>query len=179
MQIGAGATGTLGTGAVINNAALSFNRSNAMTVANAISGTGTVTKLGTGTTTLTGANTYAGLTTVSAGTLQIGDGGTTGTLGTAAVTNNATLSFNRSDTVTVANGVSGTGALRQIGTGTTILTAANTYTGGTVITTAALQLGDGGTTGSIVGQCHQQRAAHFQSGRCGHLWRGWSVVRAA
>ena len=48
-----------------------------------ISGTGTLTQAGTGTMTLTGANTYTGGTTISAGTLQIGNGGTTGTLGPA------------------------------------------------------------------------------------------------
>ena len=37
-----------------------------------------LTKVGTGTFTLTGANTYTGGTTISAGTLQIGNGGTTG-----------------------------------------------------------------------------------------------------
>ena len=85
-----------------------------ITVANVISGTGALSQLGTGTTTLTGANTYTGTTTISAGTLQIGAGGTTGALGTGAVTNNATLQFNRSDALTVANAISGTGA-RQPG----------------------------------------------------------------
>ena len=55
LQVGnGGTTGALGPGAVVNDAALIFNRSNAHTVASAISGTGTVTKLGAGTTTLTG-----------------------------------------------------------------------------------------------------------------------------
>ena len=60
-----------------------------MTVGGVISGTGTLTKAGTGTTTLTGANTYTGTTTISAGTLQVGNGGTTGQLGTGAVVDNA------------------------------------------------------------------------------------------
>ena len=50
-------------------------------MSNDISGTGTLTKAGTGTTTLTGTNTYSGTTTISAGTLQVGNGGTTGNLG--------------------------------------------------------------------------------------------------
>ena len=37
------------------------------------------------TTTLTGANTYSGGTTISAGTLQVGNGGATGALGAGAV----------------------------------------------------------------------------------------------
>ena len=134
LQIGnGGTTGALGTGAITVDASLVFNRSNATTVANAIGGTGTVRQAGTGTTVLTGANTYA-TTLVSAGTLQIGSGGTIGTLGSGAVTNNASLVFNRSNALTVANTISGTGTLIQAGAGTTSLTGANTYTGTTTIT---------------------------------------------
>ena len=121
------------------------------TIGSVIAGPADLTKAGTGTLTLIGANTYTGGTTIGAGTLAVGNGGTAGTLGTGAITNNATLSLNRSDTLTVANAVSGTGAVIQNGTGTTILTGANTYTGGTTINNGVLQLGDGGTTGSIVG----------------------------
>ncbi|MBF7731760.1 autotransporter-associated beta strand repeat-containing protein, partial [Pseudomonas sp. N040] len=86
LSIGAGGTtGSLGSGAVVNNSTLQINRSNAVTVANAISGTGTLTKLGAGTASLTGANTYSGTTTISAGTLSIGAGGTTGSLGSGDV----------------------------------------------------------------------------------------------
>ena len=45
---------------------------------------------------LTGANTYTGGTTISAGTLQIGNGGTTGSIA-GNVTDNGTLVFNRSE----------------------------------------------------------------------------------
>ncbi|MBK5297394.1 MAG: autotransporter-associated beta strand repeat-containing protein, partial [Vicinamibacteria bacterium] len=152
LQVGSGGTtGTLGTGAVVNDAALRVNRSDALTVANAISGTGTLTKLGAGTTTLTGTNTYSGTTTISAGILQVGAGGTTGTLGTGAVVANAALVLNRSDALTVANAISGTGTLTQAGAGTTTLTGINTYSGATTISDGTLQLGNGGTTGSIVG----------------------------
>ncbi|MGQ2981610.1 MAG: beta strand repeat-containing protein, partial [Polaromonas sp.] len=41
--------------------------------------------------------------------------------------------------------------VNQVGSGTTALTGANTYTGGTTITAGTLQLGNGGTTGSIGG----------------------------
>ena len=49
-----------------------------MTFGGVISGTGSLIATGTGTTVLTGANSYTGGTTISAGTLQIGNGGTTG-----------------------------------------------------------------------------------------------------
>ena len=79
LSLDGGGTLTLGSGAVEDNAALVFNRSNALTVSTAISGTGSLTQAGGGTLVLTGANGY-GTTTVSAGTLQVGGGGTTGTL---------------------------------------------------------------------------------------------------
>ena len=47
--------------------------------------------------------------------------------------------------------VSGTGSLTQAGTGTPTLTGDNTYTGGTTISAGTLQLGNGGTTGSLAG----------------------------
>jgi fibronectin-binding autotransporter adhesin len=75
-------------------------------------GTGTLglTKVAAGTMTLTGANTYNGGTTITGGTLQIGSGGTNGSIA-GDVLNNGTLAFNRSDDITFANVVSGTGTL--------------------------------------------------------------------
>jgi fibronectin-binding autotransporter adhesin len=152
LQIGNGGTsGTLGSGAVVDNGALVFNRSDNVLVASAISGSGTLTQAGTGVVGLTGANTYSGGTTISAGTLQVGNAGTSGTLGTGPVVDNAMLIFNRTDSYTFGGAISGTGSLGQAGTGTTILTGAGTYTGGTIIAAGRLQLGNGGTTGSIVG----------------------------
>ena len=43
------------------------------------------------------------------------------------------------------------GSLVKVGNGTLTLTGANTYTGGTTINGGTLELGDGGTSGSIVG----------------------------
>lgn len=82
---------------------------------------GGLTKLGAGVLTLTGGNTYSGVTTVSAGTLRVGAGGTSGTLGGGSVTNNSILEFKRSDTITVTNIISGTGIVYQTGSGTTTL----------------------------------------------------------
>ncbi|MFG6490639.1 autotransporter-associated beta strand repeat-containing protein, partial [Roseateles sp. BYS78W] len=80
----------------------------AVTLATALTSSGgSLTKSGTGTLTLTGANTY-GTTTISTGTLQVGNGGTTGTLGSGAVTDNAALVFDRSNAFTVSNTISGT-----------------------------------------------------------------------
>ena len=120
------------------------------TIAQGMTGAGSLTKLGAGTLTLTGSNLYTGGTTISAGTLQLGNGGTSGSI-VGDVTNNGTLAFNRSDILTFPGMISGSGSVSQIGTGTTILTGNNTYTGGTTISAGTLQLGNGGTSGSIVG----------------------------
>jgi fibronectin-binding autotransporter adhesin len=104
-------------------------------------GTLALTKIGTGRLILSGANSYSGPTLISGGTLQIGAGGTTGSilLG-SAITNNGTLAFNRSDTLTqgtnFANDISGTGVLTKLGTGTLVLSAANSYQGSTLFGTA-------------------------------------------
>jgi fibronectin-binding autotransporter adhesin len=104
-----------------------------------------LTKSGTSTWTLSADNTYTGTTTISGGTLVLGNGGSSGTLGTGAVTNNGTLSYNRSDTALVdSHAISGTGSVRQIGAGKTTLSGVNTYSGPTVITAGTLAV-----TGSI------------------------------
>jgi fibronectin-binding autotransporter adhesin len=120
------------------------------TLGGAISGAGGLVKQGAGTLVLDAAAVHTGGTTVSGGTLQVGAGGTTGTLA-GNVVNNATLAFDRGDTYQFDGTISGTGALAQNGTGMTVLTANNTYTGGTTINAGALQLGNGGTTGMIAG----------------------------
>ena len=149
-QIGTGGTtGSIG-GNIVDNGVLTFDRSDAVTFAGVISGVGSVIQLGTGTTILTGDNSYTGGTTISAGTLQIGNGGTTGSI-VGNVIDNANLAFDRSAALIFAGDISGTGSVTQIGTGTTILSGNNTYTGGTTISAGILQIGNGRTTGSITG----------------------------
>jgi len=117
-----------------------------------------VTKAGAGvmaisadyhTTTVYGTGTfagYSGTTTISGGTLQIGNGGTTGSLNPlSSIVDNAALAFNRTDTITQGTHfnsvISGAGGILQKGIGgTTILTGANTYSGNTTISNGTLQL---------------------------------------
>ncbi len=161
LQIGdGGITGNI-AGDVVDDAALAFNRSDNITFAGIISGTGTVTQLGTGILILTGNNTYTGLTTISSGTLQIGDGGTTGSV-SGNILDDAALVFNRSDDVTFANVISGTGIMTQLGAGIVTLTGNNTYTGLTTISNGTLQIGDGGTSGSIAGNILDNAALAFE-----------------
>lgn len=159
IQLGDGTagTGSFGSGAVINNAAIVTNfGTNDATISNDISGSGSLTQNGTGIVTLTGANSYGGTTMISSGTLQIGAGGTTGTLGTGAVINNGTLRFNRSDDITVTNAIVGTGGLTKAGNGLLILGSSNAYSGVTNISAGAIRvtansgvLGDT-TSGTVV-----------------------------
>jgi autotransporter-associated beta strand protein len=109
------------------------------------SGVTSLIKIGSGSLILTGPNTYSGTTTVSDGTLQIGAGGNTGTLGSGNVVDNAALVFNRYDTVVCSNLVSGVGGLTQAGAGTLTLSSVNTYTGPTSVTAGALALASGGS----------------------------------
>ena len=131
-------------------------------------GVGNVTKIGGGTQVLSGTNTYTGGTTISGGMLQIGDGGTTGSLSTnSAILDNGTLAFNRSNTITQGtdfsgSAISGNGSLTQAGSGTLVLTATNGYTGTTTISSSGtLQLGNGGTTGSVAGPIVNNGALAF------------------
>jgi len=99
-----------------------------------------VTKVGTGNQIFNGANAYTGVTTISAGTLQIGTNGTSGLLGPTSVTDNGTLSFDHSDSISVANAISGSGGVTQLGSGTLVLNNPNTYTGLTSVNNGILQL---------------------------------------
>jgi autotransporter-associated beta strand protein len=112
-------------------------------------GTGALTKAGSGTLTLSGANTYTGNTTISAGTLRIGDNGATGSISSNNITNNANLTFHRSDATTYEGMISGTGNVTKSSTGTLTLSGNNTYTGTTTISAGTLQIGAGGTSGAI------------------------------
>jgi fibronectin-binding autotransporter adhesin len=152
-----------GTLSMANNTTLSFLPSN-FTVSNAISITGvgnvippsgtaqvlagvisdgaspgTLVMQGPGTLALAADNTYRGGTTISAGTLQLGDGGTSGSI-VGNVADNGALAFDRSDTMTFGGAISGSGAVAQIGAGTTILTGANSYLGATTVGSGALYI---------------------------------------
>jgi fibronectin-binding autotransporter adhesin len=109
-----------------------------------MTGTGGLTKTGSGTLLLSAANSYSAGTTISAGTLELGDGGSV----VGNITNNATLSVNRTDSSTLLNAISGTGGLSKSGAGTATLTAANSYQGATTISAGVLRIGNSGALGS-------------------------------
>jgi autotransporter-associated beta strand protein len=145
-----------------------------------ISGDGRVVKLGAGTLQLAGSNTFTGGLTISTGTvivanvagsgtglgvislfggtLQIGTNGVTGSIMSqpgGVLTNNGSLVFNRSDTVTFPDEITGSGSVRQTGSGTLIVNRNHSYTNTTTVmnnngvmrisTANALGTTDGGT----------------------------------
>lgn len=91
------------------------------TVSVPLAGTQGLTVAGAGKLILTGTNTYSGGTTINAGgTLQVGTGGSTGTLGTGTIVIDGLLDFNRggtsADTVSLPSGaaISGSGSLSAL-----------------------------------------------------------------
>lgn len=178
LQLGnGGASGSLPNAPIANTATLAFNRSDAYIFGSVVSGAGgALVQNGSGTITLTNANTYTGPTTINAGTLQIGQAGDRIANTSPLIINNGIVdlqNFNEtvSNVTLVAGGIIGTGVLTgsvytvQSGTisaslggagalvkstgGTVILSAANTYAGGTTINSGLLVVSN--TTGSATG----------------------------
>ena len=108
-----------------------------------LGGTGSLTKAGAGTLTLIGSNNYGGGTIISSGVLQVGNGGTTGSI-TGNVTDDAQLSFNHSDNLDFGGDISGTGSVTQAGAGTLTLSGSNNYDGTTSVNAGTLQAGSAG-----------------------------------
>ncbi|EAA3328530.1 autotransporter outer membrane beta-barrel domain-containing protein [Salmonella enterica subsp. enterica serovar Meleagridis] len=125
----------LGTGDVTDNATLELNTGGDFT--NNISGSGQVVKSGDDTLTLSGTNSYTGGTTISGGTLVATN---VEALGTGDVTNNATLELNTGGDFT--NNISGSGQVVKSGDETLTLSGANSYTGGTLISSGTLVAND-------------------------------------
>jgi fibronectin-binding autotransporter adhesin len=110
---------------------------------------GTFTKTGTGTVSLAVPATFAGAASVAAGgTLQIGNGGTTGNLTAASLANEGTLRFNHTGDVTFSTPVSGSGNVVHAGTGATTLSGASTYTGTTDIQAGTVRTTNSGSLGA-------------------------------
>ena len=126
LKVGAGATGKLGTGNVINNAALEFNTSDSNTYPNIFSGTGTLTHNGSGTTTLTGIPSFSGITTLNAGTLKFVDAAVTTNRSYAAIAAGAALEFNAAtgDQNAGSLALSGQGTFRKTGNFTSLVDSA-------------------------------------------------------
>ncbi len=179
IQVGDGATagaGQLGSGPVLVQGALVFNRSDNVTAANVFSGAGPITKQGNGVLTLSGNNAaYGGVITVNAGTLKIGSASALGSIaGATAVGPGASLDitgFSTAEPVQLNGGaikiLSGTagiasgpialtgGGILDVTAGTLSVSGVISGTGGLVknnVGTAALSAANTFSGGLIVNQ---------------------------
>ncbi|QKH37508.1 autotransporter-associated beta strand repeat-containing protein [Achromobacter pestifer] len=146
----------LGSGAIVNNAALELNQVTDATLAQAIGGTGSLTKTGAGSLTLAGANTSTGSTTINAGKLIA----SVANLGSGAIANNAALELNQASDATLAQAIGGSGSLTKTGAGSLTLAGASTSTGGTTINAGKLiasvaNLGSGAITNNAALELNQ------------------------
>ncbi|HZZ27078.1 MAG TPA: autotransporter-associated beta strand repeat-containing protein [Pirellulales bacterium] len=102
-----------------------------------------LTMNGTGVLILDGNNTFTTPTKITAGILQVGQASDTvsptGAL-PSAVTNNATLAYGSSQALTITSAISGTGGVIQNGTGTTTVSANESYAGPTSIAAGVLSV---------------------------------------
>ena len=172
------ATGTTADVSVANVAPSSVIFANdtkdfTITGTKAISGVATFTKNGTGKVTINNTNSLTGALTLNAGTVSVASVANSGAnsplgAGTGMTMNGGTLEFTgangstdrafmlnagggtvQTNTVlTLAGAIGGAGALTKTGTGTLVLTGANNY-GDTTITAGTLQVGAGGSSGSL------------------------------
>jgi len=107
--------------------------------AGSIVGSAGLTKDGPGTLTIVNSNSYTGGTYMTNGTVQLGNGGTSGSIA-ANVMNNGTLIFNRSDNYGL-NAITGTGSVEQRGTGIVTVGGANSYSGATIVASGTFSAG--------------------------------------
>lgn len=173
-------TGLLGGDISIGSgAAFTFARGGVATHAGDISGAGTLQRHGSGATILTGAATHTGGTAILQGGLQVGNGGTTGSLaGNVTTSAGTTFALSRSDAVTFSGVISGSGEFYKLGSGTTTLSATHTYTGATHVNAGTLLI-DGsladtavnvasgatlGGTGTLGGTVSLASGAHLAPG---------------
>jgi len=160
---------TLNESVMPNSVTINSNVNNyTITGSGSIVGLGTLTKSGASTAIIATNNTYSGGTTINAGTLQVGNGGSGGSLGSGPVTDNASLVFDRSDIgFTFANAISGSGSVTQLGVGTTTLTASNSYSGPTTISDGTLVIAAAGALpadGTVINNASLQINADSTSG---------------
>ncbi|AIR91025.1 hypothetical protein LK03_17915 [Pseudomonas cremoricolorata] len=93
-----------------------------------IGGPGSLIKNGSGTLILTGNNTFRGGIEINQGTLQVGNGGTKGSVASNII-NNGTLIFNRNDNITFSSNIRGDGNIKKDGAGQLNLTGISDFAG--------------------------------------------------
>ena len=118
------------------------------TVGGGIVGTSRLTKSGAGTLVLDIVNTYTGPTLIQGGIVQLGAGGTQGSLGTGPITNNSAIVVNRTGPVSFNNTFAGTGSLTNLLAASITISGSNTLSGPIVLNAGSLSLAGAQTAGN-------------------------------
>ena len=149
--ISTGSSNSFSNSVIVTGTGSIWNNSNALTLGDTGSGTLTV---GNGGKVISGSVVIASAPG-SIGTLNIGSLGGSDTAGTIAAPTisfgggQGTLNFNQRDTTTFISSITGAGTVQQLGSGTTILSGSNSYTGTTKVNAGVLLVDN--TTGWGVG----------------------------
>ena len=134
---------------VAGNVSLLAESGQNLTISGDVTGSGNVSKTGAGTVILTGVKSYTGATSVGAGTLQLGDGTTDGSIASSSgITLTGTLAYNNVGSLSTSVGMSGSGALTKTGAGTLTLSSNNTFSGGTIISGGTIVAAHTGALGA-------------------------------
>ena len=163
---------TIAAASLTLNGGVTFNNTSVVqpwAISSSIVGVGSMTKSGAGVLILTGGNSYAGGTFLNAGTLNINSASS---LGSGALTFNggklqtaSTITFANAITLAAGGGtidtlgnasvfsgvISGAGGLTNASTGTLALTGANTYLGGTFLSSGTLNVARDTALGAAAG----------------------------
>lgn len=101
---------------------------------------------------LIGRNTYSGGTVISNGTIQVGNGGTSGTLGiggTITLNPGTNLVFNRSNTTVVDSKLNGVGTITQNGAGSVVFTKDNSAFAGNLNLNGPVTIANDNALGAV------------------------------
>ncbi|QBH97055.1 hypothetical protein EKN56_11995 [Limnobaculum zhutongyuii] len=131
-------------GDITDNGSLIFTNSADLSYAGVVSGNGALEKNSASTIlTLTGDNTFTGSTSINSGTLQIGSGGSSGSI-ISNIINNDALIFNRLDDITYSGVLSGSGSLTKLGAGSLTLNSTGSSQGNVAVNAGTLVFAQGG-----------------------------------
>jgi autotransporter-associated beta strand protein len=147
------ATSTITVGATVTPSTLSItNDVKHYTFSGAaIGGSAIIEKFGPGTVTFTNPNSHSGENYFDAGTIRVGDGGSSGALGSGPITNNATLVINRTGTLEMLNTISGSGTIQKLGSGKLILGGNSSFMGAFTLTEGIVSSANANSLGDIAG----------------------------
>ena len=158
--VGAQAGSAAGTGLYVNGTVTNWTVTGTQALSDSIAGTGSLQVIGGGRLQLLADNSgYTGIVIVNTATLQLGDATHTATLNNnIALGSGGVLEFRQAGNSTSSAVFTGVGSIRNDSAATTTLTGNSaSFAGTTTVTNGALQIGAGGTTGTLGGTISLQR----------------------